>query len=112
AGLRAGLFFPRHRLEIGFSEQHVLQDARVNRLGSYLEWQPARVPFDLRAEGTYSREEGNGLWVEGAYRFRNAPASLSAVRRSSDEPRYFTRGRLPESIRIFRISTQNELSLE
>ena len=76
AGLRAGLFFPHHRLEIGFSEQHVLQDARVNRLGSYLEWQPARVPFDLRTEGTYSREEGDGLWIEGAYRFRNARASL------------------------------------
>jgi len=76
AGLRAGLFFPHHRLEIGLSEQHVLQDARVNRVGSYLEWQPARVPFDLRAEGAFSREEGDGLWIEGAYRFRNARASL------------------------------------
>lgn len=76
AGLRAGLFFPHHRLEIGFSEQQVLQDARINRVGSYLEWQPARVPFDLRAEGAYSREEGNGVWIEGAYRFRNARASL------------------------------------
>jgi len=76
AGLRAGLFFPHHRLEIGFSEQHLLQDARINRVGSYLEWQPARVPFDLRAEGAHSREEGDGLWIEGAYRFRNAKASL------------------------------------
>lgn len=76
AGLRAGLFFPRHRLEIGLSEQHVLQDTRLNRLGSYLEWQPAQIPFDLRAEGAYSREEGYGLWIEGAYRFRNARASL------------------------------------
>ena len=76
AGIRAGLFFPHHRLEIGFSEQHALQNARVNRAGSYIEWQPARVPFDLRAEGAYSREEGDGLWVEGAYRLRNAKASF------------------------------------
>ena len=76
AGLRAGLFFPRHRLEIGISQQHELQDARVNRFGSYLEWQPARIPFDLRAEGAYSHGEGDGLWIEGAYRFRNAKASL------------------------------------
>jgi hypothetical protein len=41
-----------------------------------VEWQPARVPFDLRAEGAYSQEEGDGLWIEGAYRLRNASASL------------------------------------
>jgi len=76
AGIRAGLFFPHRRLEIGVSEQHQLQDFRFNRFGSYLEWQPVRIPFDLRAEGTYSREEGDGLWIEGAYRFRNAPAAL------------------------------------
>jgi len=75
-GMRAGVFLPRQRLEIGMSAQHQLQDARITRIGSYLEWQPVRVPFDLRAEGAYSREEGNGLWVEGAYRFRNASASL------------------------------------
>ncbi|HZQ20838.1 MAG TPA: hypothetical protein VFA90_19270 [Terriglobales bacterium] len=80
AGMRAGIFFPRERLEIGGSVQHELQDARLNRYGSYLEWQPRRIPFDLRAEGAYSREEGNGLWVEGAYRFRNAgPEMLRRV---------------------------------
>jgi hypothetical protein len=76
AGMRAGLFFTRQRVEIGVSEQHQLQDAHANRFGTYLEWQPARLPFDLRAEGAYSREEGNGLWIEGAYRFRNARTSL------------------------------------
>ncbi len=76
AGVRAGIFLPRRRLEIGVSDQRQLQDIRTNRFGSYLQWQPARVPFDLRAEGAYSREEGNGLWVEGAYRFRNAQASV------------------------------------
>jgi hypothetical protein len=76
AGIRAGIFLPRQRLEIGFSEQNQLQDTRLNRFGTYLEWQPTRVPFDLRAEGAYSREEGDGLWVEGAYRLRNASSSL------------------------------------
>jgi hypothetical protein len=76
AGVRAGVFLPRRRLEIGASAQRQLQDNRTNRFGTYLEWQPARVPFDLRAEGAYSREEGNGLWVEGAYRFRSAQASV------------------------------------
>lgn len=75
-GIRAGLFFPHRRLEIGVSEQHQLQDSRFNRFGSYLQWQPVRLPFDLRAEGAYSREEGSGLWVEGAYRFRNAGAAM------------------------------------
>lgn len=80
AGMRAGIFLPRERLEIGGSVQHELQDARLNRYGTYLEWQPRRIPFDLRAEGAYSREEGNGLWIEGAYRFRNAgPEMLRRV---------------------------------
>lgn len=72
AGVRAGIFLPHHRFELGASVQHQLQDDRVTRYGMHLQWQPLRVPFDLRAEGAYSREEGNGLWMEGAYRFRNA----------------------------------------
>lgn len=76
AGMRAGIFLPRERFEIGASIQHQLQDARLTRYGSYLEWQPLRVPFDLRAEGAYSHEEGNGMWVEGAYRFRNVESEI------------------------------------
>lgn len=72
AGMRAGIFMPRERLEIGGSVQHELQDARFNRYGAHLVWQPQRIPFDLRTEGVYSHEEGNGLWAEGAYRLRNA----------------------------------------
>lgn len=75
AGFRSGVFLPRQRLEIGMSLQHQLQQDRQTRLGLYLEWQPSRVPFDLRAEGAYSREEGNGLWIEGAYRLRDARPS-------------------------------------
>ncbi len=72
AGVRIGTFFPRERLEIGMSAQHQLQDERLNRYGFHMQWQPRRIPFDLRAEGAYSREEGNGMWIEGAFRFRNA----------------------------------------
>jgi hypothetical protein len=80
AGLRASIFLPRERLEIGGSFQRQLQDLRLNRFGLHFEWQPRRVPFDLRAEGTYSHPEGNGMWVEGAYRFTRA--SFSPLRRT------------------------------
>lgn len=80
AGMRAGIFLPRERLELGASFQRQLQDDRMNRFGMHLQWQPRRVPFDLRAEGAYSREEGNGLWIECAYRFRNA--AFSPLRRT------------------------------
>ena len=80
AGMRAGIFLPRERLELGASFQRQLQDGRLDRYGVHLQWQPRRVPIDLRAEGAYSQEEGNGLWVEGAYRFRNA--TFSPLRRS------------------------------
>ena len=58
------------------SAQHQLQDDRQNRYGFHLQWQPLRIPLDLRAEGAYSREEGNGLWIEGAFQLRNARPSL------------------------------------
>jgi hypothetical protein len=75
-GMRAGLFFPRLRFEIGSSFQHQLQDDCLSRYGWHLEWQPLAIPLDLRAEGAYSREEGNGLWLETAYRLRNASSPL------------------------------------
>jgi hypothetical protein len=95
AGMRAGVFFPRQRLEIGVSAQRQLQDNRTNRFGSYLEWQPARVPFDLRAEGAYSREEGNGLWMEGAYRFSSAQASVLRRTQLVGRTQIFHTGTMP-----------------
>jgi hypothetical protein len=74
-GVRFGAFIPRKRLEIGMSIQHQLQDDRMNRFGFHLQWQPLRLPFELRSEGAYSREEGNGFWAEGAYRLRNSQAA-------------------------------------
>ena len=76
AGVRTSIFLPRERFEIGVSAQHQLQDARLTRYGMHLQWQPRRLPLDVRAEGAYSRAEGNGLWAEGAYRLLNARPSL------------------------------------
>jgi hypothetical protein len=71
AGVRSGIFLPRRRLEVGGSVQHELQGLRGTRYGLYLEWQPQRIAFDLRAEAAKSSFEGSGFWLEGAYRFRN-----------------------------------------
>jgi hypothetical protein len=79
-GIRGSIFVPRERLEIGVSLQHQLQDDQLSRYGLHLIWQPRRLPFDLRAEGAYSRQEGNGLWIEGAYRLLNV--RRSALRRT------------------------------
>lgn len=76
AGARVGMFLPKERLEIGMSVQHQLQDDRLNRFGFHLQWMPPRAPFELRSEGAYSRVEGNGLWIEGAARFRNIRPSV------------------------------------
>lgn len=76
AGVRASIFLPRERVEIGMSAQHQLQEERLNRYGFHLQWQPPRIPFELRAEGAYSREDGNGFWIEGAYRFLNLQSSV------------------------------------
>jgi hypothetical protein len=75
-GLRVGIFLPRERFEIGTSIQRRLQDERMNRYGVHMQWQPRRIPFDLRAEGAYSSKEGNGVWIEGAFRRRDAGSQL------------------------------------
>jgi hypothetical protein len=76
AGVRAGIFLPRERLEIGMSGQYQLQDDRLNRYGLHLQWQPSRLPFDLRSEGVYSHDQGSGLWIEGAFGLHNASSAL------------------------------------
>ena len=67
AGGRAGLFFPKLRLEVGGSFQHRLQDERSNLFGAHVIWQPYSLPLDIRAEVARSRE-GSGYWIEPAYR--------------------------------------------
>jgi hypothetical protein len=72
AGLRAGIFFPGARLEVGGSYQHLLQDDHSNSFGFHFAWQPPPIPFDVRAE--YARTSaGSGYWVESAYRLSEVP---------------------------------------
>lgn len=66
-GTRMGVFLPRQRLEIGFSVLHKLQEDRANFYGGHFEWQPRRLPLDIRSEYAQS-PSGNGYWIEPALR--------------------------------------------
>ena len=50
AGGDASIFLKGARLEIGESYQHLLQGNNINSAGTYVSWQPERVPLDLKAE--------------------------------------------------------------
>lgn len=67
AGGRGGMFFPRQRLEVGFSYQRFLQDRHRNTEGAYFSWQPNSVPLDVKAEWAHS-PSGQAYWLEGLYR--------------------------------------------
>src|ERR1700690_1457090 len=81
AGGRAGLFFPKLRLEVGGSFQHRLQDGRSNLFGAHVFWQPYSLPLDIRAEVARSRE-GSGYWIEPAYRLTQVPFLRDEMRRT------------------------------
>ncbi len=66
-GGRFGAFFPQQRVEVGFSMQHKLQEENANRYGFHFQWQPRRVPFDIRSE-VADTELGRGYWIEPALR--------------------------------------------
>jgi hypothetical protein len=80
-GGRAGLFFPKLRLEVGGSFQHRLQDERSNLFGAHVIWQPNSLPLDIRAEVARSRE-GSGYWIEPAYRLSQLPFLRDEMRRT------------------------------
>jgi hypothetical protein len=81
AGVRAGIFVPAARLEIGGSFQHGLQDARSNAFGFHAIWQPPALPLDLRTE--YARSiAGSGYWAEAAYRLSQIPFHQNEFRRT------------------------------
>ena len=81
AGMRAGIFVPRARLEIGGSFQHGLQDARSNAFGFHGIWQPSALPLDLRTEFARSIA-GSGYWAEAAYRLSQIPWHQNEFRRT------------------------------
>jgi hypothetical protein len=68
-GARAGIFFPGPRIEIGTSFERFLQDQHVNSYGAYLSWQPREAPLDVKGEYAHS-PQGQGYWLEAAYRFK------------------------------------------
>ncbi len=80
AGGRAGVFFSKPRVEIGASYQRFLQDVHYNAVGGYLWWEPRSAPFEFRSEYAHS-PGGHGYWMEGAFRFVNAPVSSSLLAR-------------------------------
>lgn len=81
AGIRAGIFIPDQRLEIGGSFQHLLQDERSNLFGFHGGWQPPALPLEFRAE--YQRSaRGSGYWIEPAYRLNQVPFWQYVMRRT------------------------------
>jgi hypothetical protein len=81
AGLRAGVFIPKARLEVGGSFQHSLQLQRSNSFGFHTVWQPPILPLDIRAE--YARSnQGSGYWIEPAYRLSQLPFWRNQMQRT------------------------------
>jgi hypothetical protein len=80
-GGRMGFFFPGPRLEVGGSWQRTLQDDRKNAFGFHAGWQPAKAPLNVRAELARSFE-GNGYWIEGAYRLSQVHFWQKRMRRT------------------------------
>jgi hypothetical protein len=70
AGTRVGLFLPKANFEVGASYERFLQDHHSNSYGGYFVWQPG-TQVSVRAEYAHS-PQGQGYWIEGAYRFRES----------------------------------------
>jgi hypothetical protein len=81
AGGDTSIFLKGARLEVGESFQHTLQEHQINSSGTYVSWQPEKVPLDLKAEFDRSFY-GQGYWIESAYKLsqvRLAPAFFNRV---------------------------------
>jgi len=91
-GLRTSLFLPGPRLEVGFSFNHQLQDIHATGFGTDITWTVRKLPLDLRAESLISPDEGNGYWVEGAWRFTSSrmPRWLHRSQAVLRQEQYFT----------------------
>ncbi len=87
AGLRAGIFVPSARLEIGGSFQHLLQEERSNLFGFHVIWQPTPLPLDVRGEYAHSKR-GSGYWIEPAYKLSQLPFLQNEMRRTQLVARY------------------------
>ena len=78
-GFDASIYFPNQHFEAGTSYQRYLDKPQINSVGTYMSWQPSRVPLDLRGE--YDRSfNGQGYWIEGAYMLSQVPAANAFFR--------------------------------
>jgi hypothetical protein len=77
AGGRADFYFPKARLETGFSYGAFLQDTHYNSFGTHVWWMPPRTNFQLRSEYAHG-PHAQGYWIETDYRLArfNGPDSL------------------------------------
>jgi hypothetical protein len=99
AGMRAGMFFPKQQLEVGGSYQRFLQDEHLNVGGAYAWWLPSNVPLQVRSEYAHSAQ-GQGYWIEGAFRFTRKNEITSLVSRIQPVARVqqFFRGSVPGGV--------------
>jgi hypothetical protein len=69
AGGQLNFYFPIIRLEIGLSENRLLQNNAENFRGGHVWWEPKNTSFRLRSE--YARgQHAQGYWIEADYRTR------------------------------------------
>jgi len=86
AGGDGSIFIKAARLEIGESYQHLLQKNEIQSSATYVSWQPANVPLDLKAEFDHSFY-GEGYWIEPAYKLSQWLAAPAFVRHVQLVPR-------------------------
>jgi hypothetical protein len=67
AGLRASLYLPDSRLEIGFSYDRKLQNTHENFVGTHVWWEPKDTGLRLRSEYGHG-EHAQGYWIQADYR--------------------------------------------
>lgn len=79
-GGRLSAYFPRQRLEVGFSFGRLLQDTRENYSGAHLWWEPSDSHFRFRSE--FARAPHSyGYWAEADYRLAHFGGDQSLLGR-------------------------------
>jgi hypothetical protein len=80
AGGQASAYFPKTRLEVGFSYDRRLQDIHENFSGVHVWWEPAGSYLRLRSE--YARgAHVLGYWIEADYRLAHFGGAESLIGR-------------------------------
>jgi hypothetical protein len=80
AGGRVSIFFPTHRVEVGTSYARLLQGTEMNFEGAFATWQPPATSLDVKTEYAHS-SDGQGYWIDGAYRLSGIKAMPHAAGR-------------------------------